>query len=169
MVPVSPASRVRCRLQAVVAWMALLVAGGCGAAESLSGRVVSVRDGDTLEVMRAGRAVRVRLWGVDCPELAQAFGQRAKQRTSDLVFGREVRVTVVDHDRYGRLVGQVGIDGRDLGEALIQAGMAWWYRHHAPDRRSYEQAEREARAARRGLWADGNPIAPWRYRQDHPR
>lgn len=148
---------------------ALLLAGVAAGAESFSGRVVSVRDGDTLEVMRGGKAVRVRLWGVDCPELAQAFGQRAKQRTSDLVFGRDVRVTIVDHDRYGRLVVQVEVDGRDLGEALIQAGMAWWYRHHAPGQRSYEQAEREARAARRGLWADGNAVAPWSYRQHHPR
>lgn len=125
----TPCARWRCQ---VVVLVALLVAARCGAGELFSGRVVSVRDGDTLEVMRGAKAVRVRLWGVDSPELAQAFGQRAKQRTSDLVFGRDVRVTVVDHDRYGRLVAQVEVDGRDLGEALIRAGMAWWYRHHAP-------------------------------------
>lgn len=162
----TPCARRRCQ---VVVLVALLVAARYGAGESFPGRVVSVRDGDTLEVMRGGKAVRVRLWGVDCPELAQAFGPRAKQRTSDLAFGREVRVTVVDRDRYGRLVVQVEVDGRDLGEALLQAGMAWWYRHHAPEQRSYERAEREARAARRGLWADGNPVAPWSYRQVHSR
>ncbi|HNX48796.1 MAG TPA: thermonuclease family protein [Thermoanaerobaculaceae bacterium] len=159
--------RASCMVAACV--VTLLVAGGAAGAERFSGRVVSVRDGDTIEILRAGRAVRVRLWGVDCPELAQGFGQRAKQRTAELVFGRNVQVSVVDHDRYGRLVARVEVEGRDLGEELIGGGMAWWYRYHAPRQRSYEQAERTARAARRGLWSDGTPIEPWKYRQHHPR
>jgi micrococcal nuclease len=85
-------------------------------------------------VLREGKAVKVRLHGVDTPEKAQAFGTRAQQFTSDLVFQRDVMVVVQTTDRYGRLVGEVLLpDGRSLNQELVQAGMAWWYRQYAPN------------------------------------
>ena len=74
---------------------------------SYSGKVVAITDGDTIKVMHAGQPERVRLWGINCPESHQAFGTRAKQSTSQLAFGREVKVVVRDIDRYGRTVGEV--------------------------------------------------------------
>jgi endonuclease YncB( thermonuclease family) len=130
---------------------------------------VSVRDGDTIEVMRDGRTVRVRLWGIDCPEQGQAFGTRARQFTAERAFGKEVGVEVVDIDRYGRIVGRVTADGRDLNLALVQEGLAWWYEFHAPHASDLEAAQRDARQARRGLWADAAPVQPWEFRRQHPR
>ena len=103
-------------------------------AADFAGRVVGVSDGDTITVLHNGKGERIRLHGIDCPEKRQAFGKRAKQFTSELVFGNTVTVQVVDLDRYGRTVGEVLLpDGRSLNHELVRAGLAWWYRRYAPD------------------------------------
>jgi endonuclease YncB( thermonuclease family) len=113
-------------------------------------------------VLREGKAVKVRLHGVDTPEKAQAFGTQAQKFTSDLAFQRDVTVDVHTTDRYSRLVGEGLLpDGRSLNQELVKAGMAWWYRQHAPNDTTLAQLEAEARTAKRGLWADANPVPPW--------
>ncbi|MCK9459785.1 MAG: thermonuclease family protein [Proteobacteria bacterium] len=133
---------------------------------SFSGEVVAVLDGDTVDVMHEGRAVRVRLAGIDCPEKKQPFGKKAKRRASELAFGRVVRVSSETRDRYGRAVGKVALpDGGSLNEILVRDGLAWWYRQYSKDTRLGE-LEAEAKAARRGLWADPDPTPPWEYRRE---
>ena len=135
-------------------------------AEQFTGKVVGISNGDTLSVLREGKAVKVRLHGVDTPEKAQAFGTRAQQFTSDFVFQRDVMVVVQTTDRYGRLVGEVLLpDGRSLNQELVRAGMAWWYRQYAQNDTTLAQLEAEARAAQRGLWADAHPVPPWEWRK----
>ncbi len=130
------------------------------------GKVVGVSDGDTIEVMRAGRAVRVRLNGIDCPESHQAYGTRAKQFTSELVFGKTVAVQIHGTDQYGRILGEVILpDGRSLNRELVRNGYAWWYRRYSNDP-VLQQLEDEARRARRGLWRDRNPVPPWEFRRE---
>ena len=130
-----------------------------------TGKVVEVTDGDTISVMHNGKAEKVRLSGIDCPEKSQAFGQRAKQFTSELVFGKDVTVTVHDTDKYGRTIGEVKLlDGRVLSQELVKAGLAWWYRKYAPGDTTLERLETEARNAKQGLWVDPNPIPPWEWR-----
>jgi len=130
-----------------------------------TGRVVTVADGDTLGVLRGAREVRVRLYGVDCPERSQPHGVAAKQFTSAHCFNRDVEVKVLDKDRYGRIVGEVILpDGSSLNRLLVEAGLAWWYRQYSKDR-SFGELEAQARKARRGLWADRNPEPPWEYRE----
>ncbi len=82
-------------------------------AAEFTGRVVGVSDGDTITVMHNGKGERIRLHGIDCPEKRQAFGNRAKQFTSTLVFGRAVTVQVMDRDRYGSTVATRPIHGRN--------------------------------------------------------
>ncbi len=133
-------------------------------AADFTGRVVGVSDGDTITVLHNGKGERIRLHGIDCPEKRQAFGNRAKQFTSTLVFGNTVTVQVMDRDRYGRTVAEVLLpDGRSLNRELVRAGLAWMYRRYTNDQ-SLSDLEEEARVARRGLWADPNPIAPWKWR-----
>jgi micrococcal nuclease len=137
-------------------------------AEQFTGKVVGISDGDTLSVLREGKAVKVRLYGVDAPEKAQAFGTKARQFTADLAFQHEV--TMVSHatDRYGRIVGEALLpDGRSLNQELVKAGMAWWYRQYAPNDTTFAQLEAEARAAKYGLWADTDPTPPWEWRKGH--
>jgi endonuclease YncB( thermonuclease family) len=136
-------------------------------AEQFAGKVVGISDGDTISVLREGKAVKVRLYGIDAPEKAQAFGTKARQFTAALVFQKEVTVIIHATDRYGRLVGDVLLpDGRSLSQELAKAGMAWWYKPYAAKDTTLAQLEAEAHAARRGLWADAHPLPPWEWRKE---
>lgn len=132
---------------------------------------MAVADGDTITVLDAGnRQTRVRLQGIDAPESRQAFGQVSKQNLSDLVFDRHVVVEYEKTDRYGRTLGKVLVGGRDVNLEQVKAGLAWHYKYYQDeqspaDRRLYADAETDARAARRGLWSDSNPIPPWDFRR----
>jgi len=155
---------VRLYVVVVVLWCMLAPLGA--SAEQFTGKVVGISDGDTVSVLREGKAVKVRLHGVDTPEKAQAFGTQARKFTSDAAFQQTVTVVVQTTDRYGRLVGDILLpDGRSLNQELVKAGMAWWYRPYAPNDIMLAQLEAEARAARRGLWADAHPIPPWEWRK----
>ena len=151
----------------VVLWSILLLQVFCEASEerSFSGKIVGVSDGDTLKVMNEGRAEKVRLLGIDCPEKAQAYGKKAKQFASDLAFGKVVTVKFSNRDLYGRILGEVWLEnGRSLNQELLKAGLAWWYRRYSKDK-ALEKMETEARKAKKGLWADPNPIPPWEWRK----
>ena len=151
---------------------ALLLALSFGAsAETIAGRVVGIADGDTVTVLDAEKAQhKIRLSGIDAPEKAQAFGNRSKESLSDLAFDKTVTVETGKRDRYGREVGKVLVNGRDVNLIQVERGMAWHYkayeREQPPnDRKLYDAAEIEARAARRGLWRDPEPTPPWDYRK----
>ena len=153
---------------------------GVAQADTLTGRVVGVADGDTITVLDAERQQhKIRLQGIDAPEKAQPFGQRSKENLSHLVFNNEVRVEWKKRDRYKRIVGKVWVQPAscptcpmtlDAGHAQITVGLAWWYRKYADeqapeDRGAYEFSEQEARAKRVGLWRDADPIPPWEWRR----
>ena len=134
--------------------------------DSFTGRVVGVRDGDTITVLRHGKVLKVRLYGVDAPEEQQAFGAVAKHFTSGMVFGKTVTVLVHDTDRDGRLVGEVLLPGgRSLNESVVRSGLAWWYQYYAPHDTTLDQLEQDARTAYRGLWSDPHAIPPWEFRK----
>jgi len=160
------ASLSRCRLQ-LLFWPVILVALAASVhAADFTGKVVGVTDGDTLSVLHNGRGERVRLHGIDCPEKRQAFGQLAKRFTSTLVYGKDVTVTVYGHDKRGRTIGEVTLlHGSVLNHELVKAGLAWWFRLYAPVDPVLEELEKEAREAKRGLWADPHPVPPWEWRQ----
>lgn len=124
--------------------------------------VVDVHDGDTLR-LQSGQ--RVRLWGIDAPELKQAYGVASRDHLARLVSGKVVRLEPHGEDRYGRLLAVVWVGQTCCNESLLKAGLAWWYRKYTPGERLYEGLERVARAGRVGLWA-GQPVAPWEFR--HP-
>lgn len=129
--------------------------------------VVSVFDGDTIDVLHNGQAERIRLSGIDCPEKGQAFGKEAKQFTFTLIHGKGVTIHVLRKDRHGRTVADVVLpDGTNVSRELLRGGLAWWYRQYSKDE-SLGALEEEARKAKRGLWADQDPIPPWEIR--HPK
>jgi endonuclease YncB( thermonuclease family) len=131
-----------------------------------TGEVVGVSDGDTITVLVNREARKVRLYGIDTPERKQAFGMKAKQFTSSLAFGKNVTVTVMNKDRYGRYVAIVRLDdGRILNRELVRHGYAWWYSSYAPKDKELQALEHEARLHKRELWSDPKPIAPWEFRR----
>jgi len=147
-------------------WVFLLLifsAHSLQAGQVTAGKCVGVSDGDTIRVLCNRKEIIVRLEGIDCPERGQDFGTRAQQYTGALVFGRHVQVRVVTHDRYGRAVARVLVQGKDLSVELVRAGLAWHYTRYSRDP-LLAKAEKEARAKKAGLWAVGNPIPPWEFR-----
>lgn len=140
-------------------------------AETLTGRVIGIADGDTLTILDA-RFVqhKVRLSGIDAPEKTQPFGTVSRQHLALLTFGRQVTVVTAKKDRYKRTVGKVLVGGIDANLAQVEVGLAWHYREYAreqspEDRRAYAEAEETARARLAGLWRDEHPVAPWKYRK----
>lgn len=132
---------------------------------AFSSKVIRVLDGDTIEVLKDRFPLRIRLYGIDTPEHNQDFGTRAKQFTSDKVFGKMVEVVPMDTDRYGRTVAKIYVDDKYLNLMIVAAGFAWWYQHYAPKDEDLAKAEREARSAKIGLWSHPNPVAPWQFRR----
>jgi len=139
-------------------------------AETITGQVVGVADGDTITVLDADKVQhKIRLAGIDAPEKKQAFGNRSKESLSDLVFDKTVNVETDKRDRYRREIGKVLVNGRDVNLVQVERGMAWFYRQYqreqSPnDRKLYEAAEDAAKAGRRGLWRDTDPVPPWEFR-----
>ncbi len=137
------------------------------------GRVVQVADGDTLTVLtEGGKLVRVRLYGVDCPESRQKGGKAATDFTRDLALFQEVTLVDVDTDRYDRDVALVRLaNGRTLNEELVRAGHAWVYRRYCtqPICATWLDLERQARGQKLGLWRDKSPRPPWQWWRENPR
>ena len=152
------------------------------AADTLTGKVVSITDGDTLTLLVDRQQVKVRLEGIDAPEKGQPFGERSKQSLSRAVLGKDVRIEWDKQDRYGRRVGKVWVTPPevtckqppcpktlDAGLAQLTVGLAWHFKKYAneqaeEDRLRYAFAEDEARARKAGLWSAPNPIPPWEWR-----
>ena len=130
------------------------------------GKVVGVTDGDTITVMHDGKGEVIRLYGVDCPEKHQDYGQKAKEFTSSKVFGKVIDVEPVTRDRYGRIIGLVSFDGQSLDHKIIEAGYGWVYLQYCQRSvcEEWKKLEDHARSAKLGLWAVSSPVPPWEFR-----
>lgn len=146
--------------------IALACVTPAGAAMVLSGRVVAVADGDTLTLRDASRRPqRIRLAAIDAPESDQPFGAQATEALTALCLGRHARAHAAGRDHYGRVVATVHCNGTNVNAELVRRGLAWVDRQHARRDASLADLEQAARMARRGLWSDAAPIAPWAWRR----
>jgi len=127
-------------------------------------KVIGIADGDTITVLQNNTPIKIRLYGIDCPEKRQAFGHKAKEFASDVVFGRVVKIVPVDKDRYGRTIAWVYLESKCLNEELLRAGLAWHFKKYSSDK-SLAELETEARQKKVGLWSDPKVVAPWEYRR----
>ncbi len=150
---------------------ALLCLSATAQTQTITGKVVGVSDGDTITVLDdQQRQHKIRLDGIDAPESNQDFGSRSKQSLSDLVFGKTVTVTSRKKDRYGRALGNVTLDGKNINQEQINSGMAWFYRQYELELPAnvaavYKLTEMLARQKKHGLWADASPVPPWDFRR----
>ena len=152
---------------------ALWLCGARAESEALTGRVLWVDDGDSLELRDDwGRRFRVRLRGIDAPERSQPYANVSRRNLMQLARSRPVTIVYDGIDKYGRLLAWVYVDqGVSVNLRQVEAGLAWHYvfpgRPWTADDDLLAQAEREARAARRGLWAQPQPQPPWAFRREH--
>jgi micrococcal nuclease len=135
-------------------------------AQTLTGKVIAIKDGDTVVVLDAENTqTTLRLAEVDCPEKAQAFGTRAKQFTSEAVYLKQVKYEVTDTDRYGRSIAKIYYDdNKYLSAEIIKNGFGWQYKQYS-NSKLLARLEQEARTNKRGLWVDPNPIYPSDFRK----
>lgn len=150
-----------------VALVAAALAVSVSALADFHGIASRVIDGDTLEIMRGGEPVMVRLYGIDAPERRQKMGMVAKAVLQTKVEGQALCVMEMPmRDRYGRTIAVVVLeDGTRLNCEMVFAGMAWWYKDYAKHDCELERLEKNARESGRGLWKDENPVPPWEYRK----
>jgi len=163
----------------------LALATGAGHAREISAKVIVVIDGDTvLALLRCaglkpsaaseplatgcvdGKPVKIRLADIDAPEKGQPGGAESALSLSGMVLKRRVSVAVRALDKYGRFVARLAAAGTDINAEQVRLGMAWEYSNYHSNR-AYLALQREAREARRGLWARADPLPPWRWRKLH--
>lgn len=155
-----------------ILYLALLLCSSYTQAQSpkknnklILGKVVAITDGDTFKLLDQDSTLhRIRVANIDCPERKQPFSTRAKQFTSDQIFGKHINVQVQSKDRYGRLIANVIYDDSlNLGHKLLKAGMAWHYVRYSKDK-GLQAIEDDARFRKVGLWIDHKAIPPWEWR-----
>lgn len=130
--------------------------------EGFEARISRVIDGDTLEFRSEGKRVRLRIYGIDAPELRQKFGKESRARLLALVQGKRVSIVRKNKDKYGRLVATVRIGRKDVGREMVAGGWAWADDYFA---RIYLKEQRVAMSEKRGLWQDKKPIKPYEWRK----
>lgn len=154
----------------VICLLVLLPVACADDLESSPGRVVRIVDGDTIVIEAEGARHKVRLAGIDVPERNQPWGEAATRELRRQVAGQGVLVDWRKKDRWKRIIGIVRLGGEDMNLHLIERGLAWHFKRYADeqdpeDRKAYADAEKAAQGARRGLWSDPQPIAPWEWRK----
>ncbi|MDR1762687.1 MAG: thermonuclease family protein [Dysgonamonadaceae bacterium] len=130
--------------------------------------VTGIIDGDTFRgLTKDNEEIKFRIYAIDAPEKAQAYGTRSRQYLSNLIFKQTVGIKIQKKsDQYGRPVAWVFTeDGRDVSAEMLKAGMAWHYKYFDKTKK-YADLEAEARKAKVGLWADDNPVAPWDFKKN---
>ena len=136
---------------------------------TISGKVVHVADGDTLTILNVeNKQTRIRLYGIDAPEKAQDFGNVSREHLAGLVAGKTIEVTVVDVDQYGRSIGRINIDGKEVAEEMLKEGMVWVYTAYCkiPECKHWKELETQAKTAKIGLWSNPTAKEPWLWRKE---
>jgi len=156
------------RIRHVVGASLLLAVCMSATAADFAGVVTHVTDGDTLWVRPAsgGAPRKIRIEGIDAPEICQAFGPAAREALAARVLRRQVNVRSHASDTYHRALAHVSLGEDDLGSWMVGRGYAWSYRFHN-DPGPYAQQQARAKTAGLGLWRDGSPISPREFRKQH--
>lgn len=149
--------------------LALVAFFSASAAFAWRGEVVKVHDGDTLSVKReySDDVEKIRLYGIDAPELKQKFGVKSKEFLDDFCLEDSVIVVEMGKDKYGRTIAIVLIEetGAIMQEELLQAGLAWVYPAYCLDCRQWYGLQVDAKRIRAGLWVEQKPVQPWLFRR----
>ena len=129
---------------------------------AFNGKVVSIHDGDTITILQGKQQIKVRLFGIDAPELKQPYGKKSKQFLASLIAGQVVEVEPRGKDRYKRTLGIIYFKGQDINAQMVLNGYAWAYVKYS---RIYVDQEKTARENKLGLWQSSDPTPPWEWRK----
>jgi endonuclease YncB( thermonuclease family) len=165
--------KLRHRFLLIPALILLLPLHSFAAKTTLQGKVMQVKDGDTVVIspIDGGQFFICRLYGIDSPESygkeSQAYGEESKKELKSLILGQTVEVTTTGDKTYNRDVCIIKKDGIDINLEMIKRGATWAYRKYLkpPYASEYIQAETGARNEKVGLWQESNPEPPWDFRQ----
>ena len=134
---------------------------------SISGKVVKIIDGDTFDVLKDDHTtIRVRMFGIDCPERRQDYYQVCKDALAEYIFGKNIELVSHGRDVYHRTLAVVFYQKENINLKMIQNGFAWHFKRYSSDP-VMTAAENKARNAKIGLWKMDNAIAPWDYRREN--
>ncbi len=132
--------------------------------DSFKALVIGVYSGDSIVVKLEDKTqLRIRLDGIDCPEMKQEYGDSAKFATVGLCFNKQIRVEKTGVDSYGRTLAFVYVDDICVNKELLRLGLAWHYAEYNSDA-ELANLEREARKNKVGLWRQPNPESPGDFR-----
>jgi endonuclease YncB( thermonuclease family) len=146
----------------------LILAGPSVAGTDFVARVLMVHEGDRLTIHHQGRKDMVYLRNVDCPGLKQPYGRQARNAAAAYIAHREVVVRNLKRDRQGRMIADIQLtDGRQIAHELVKEGLAWVQPDGFADQ-ALKDMEELARAAGKGLWAEPNPVPPWKWKSTKP-
>lgn len=142
---------------------------------TLTGRIVQVSDGDTINMLIEHQTHRVRLASIDAPETAhgsarpgQPFGEASRKALAELVAGQTLTLNCFEKDHYGRDVCDIPVGDTTANRLQVKNGMAWANQQGGGKflrDRSLPELEKQAKSVRAGLWAEPKPVAPWVWRQ----
>ena len=139
-------------------------------AETINAKVIRVLDGDTIDVVTLPANVltyespiRIRFANIDAPEKSQAYGMQSRSVLAAAIEDKRVDIDITAHDKYGRAIGTVILNGQNINRYMVESGSAWVYRQYCRDKAMYAY-ELKARYSKKGLWAESKPVPPWEYR-----
>ena len=142
----------------------MLVAGETGSQEEIKGSVTRIIDGDTFFVRSSKSLLRVRLAGIDAPERGQPFASQSHDALKEFLGQKDLLIQKSGVDpKDKKVLVTVEIKGTNVASEMVKEGWAWCVENDSPDA-ELTKLEKEAREAKRGLWADESPVAPWTYR-----
>ncbi|MFZ4482039.1 MAG: thermonuclease family protein [Rhodoferax sp.] len=146
----------------------LCFAGNAHARETFAGQVTYVTDGDTLWVQpdEGGPARKLRMRGLDAPEICQPGGEAARDSLAQLALNQRVNAYIVTDDPWGRGLATISLDGKDLGAEMVRAGHAWSYGWRGRPA-AYAAEEALARQSRQGVFAAADSESPRAFRKRH--
>jgi micrococcal nuclease len=131
-------------------------------------RVLTVHEGDRVTIHYQEKNQMLALRDVDCPELKQPYGKQAKHAAAAYLANRDVVVRELKKDQRGRVTADIFLtDGRNIAHELVKEGLAWVLPGEVYDP-TLKDMEELARASKRGLWSESDPIPPWKWKPPKP-
>lgn len=159
-------------IQGVFVLVLLFLSFPAAGAHAWTAEVLSVGDGDSFVARRGGRSQRIRLYGIDSPELEQVHGRSSRQLARMWLQGQTVEVEPIYRDNYGRTVALVWLGERLINAELVRSGAAWVSPKFCQSRRvcdTMAEMQQRARQGRLGLWRDAHPEPPWVWKRRQPQ